>query len=394
VAFTFPTNKPGNHSGSSNVIDRRWGYWHSSSGIVSYDEPVNRNFTEWESRKWGSSGDRFRCTDYQRDAGRVLVNKPWHIQDKGTDSNGPFEGNAIEHFSRWNPMPSFDPPGWNPIAQNAISQSVTEARNKLREGKVQNGAGIAEARQSANLISDSSIKLLSAYKAFKNGNWGLILKNLGMNRKDMLSGKFLADQWLAYQYGWAPLYGSIYDNVILLNTQLRDNSALFTVQKSVKDKESFTYYSGFDEDVWQCKIKARTGFTVRVSDSVTANLDIAGVVNPLEVIWELTPLSFVVDWFVPIGNILESLSATLGLEYVTGYTSYVNERTRTLKRLPSPHAWDSKLIDGGEYTAEWFNFRRTTYPSFPMPELYGKRNPFRTSNVLSALALIRNAALW
>lgn len=46
-----------------------------------------------------------------------------------------------------------------------------------------------------------------------------------------------------------------------------------------------------------------------------------GLVNPLEVAWELTPYSFVVDWFLPIGDAFSSLDATYGLSFSRGYST-------------------------------------------------------------------------
>lgn len=39
-----------------------------------------------------------------------------------------------------------------------------------------------------------------------------------------------------------------------------------------------------------------------------AYLQILGFNNPLRTIWELTPFSFVIDWFIPIGDFLEQFS--------------------------------------------------------------------------------------
>jgi len=33
-----------------------------------------------------------------------------------------------------------------------------------------------------------------------------------------------------------------------------------------------------------------------------------GLTDPLSVLWEITPYSFVVDWFIPIGTYLENLN--------------------------------------------------------------------------------------
>lgn len=49
-----------------------------------------------------------------------------------------------------------------------------------------------------------------------------------------------------------------------------------------------------------------------------------GLTNPAAIAWELVPFSFVVDWFIPIGNFLNSWTDFLGLRFEDSYnTRYV-----------------------------------------------------------------------
>jgi hypothetical protein len=45
-------------------------------------------------------------------------------------------------------------------------------------------------------------------------------------------------------------------------------------------------------------------------------LTIVGLSDPLSVAWEVVPFSFVLDWFLPIGNYIESFSAERGLKRI------------------------------------------------------------------------------
>jgi hypothetical protein len=69
-----------------------------------------------------------------------------------------------------------------------------------------------------------------------------------------------------------------------------------------------------------------------------------GFVNPAVIAWELVPFSFVVDWFVPVGNFLSQWTDFVGLSLQNGYTTksaYVESRERYLLLSP-PGVRDDK----------------------------------------------------
>lgn len=76
-----------------------------------------------------------------------------------------------------------------------------------------------------------------------------------------------------------------------------------------------------------------------------------GLVNPLEVAWELIPYSFVVDWFLPIGDTFGSLDATYGLSFSRGYST---SKTVT-KYQRGPYK---------QTTTEYSRSRISTFPPF------------------------------
>lgn len=64
-----------------------------------------------------------------------------------------------------------------------------------------------------------------------------------------------------------------------------------------------------------------------VADPSVRTLNALGLANPLLTAWELTPFSFVVDWFMPISDILAYLSSNLGLKNVYRVDHRVVSRT-------------------------------------------------------------------
>lgn len=241
------------------------------------------------------------------------------------------------------------------------------------------------------MIADGAHTVLNAWKAFKRGQFNQIPRILGMNRRDIANGSYPANSWLAYQYGWKPFLGSVYDNVQLLDRLLREDDATFTVQHSLKRDETFTRDDGSIGCTLNGTCKVKVGFTCKVLDSFVDGLDTSGVLNPLSIAWELVPFSFVVDWFVPVGAVLESLTATIGLQLLTGYQTMVDDQDVKVKmvspRTGSPLYY--RVLDPGDFHVKLFTFERVPLRDFPVPRLYANLNPFSTQRIISAAALIR-----
>ena len=106
-----------------------------------------------------------------------------------------------------------------------------------------------------------------------------------------------------------------------------------------------------------------------------------GLVNPLSLGWELIPFSFVVDWCMPIGNFLEALTAHYGLTFDSGFTSVTCRGSVSGTRKVS-----NAIGTANGIRYDFLSNNRTALGNFPMPRVYAK-NPFKTSNVMSALAL-------
>lgn len=395
MTISFPTNRVGTYYGDVRKIETKSAYWGSGAHDVSESwEVICPTYYSYKHR--AVKGDHAHSTDYYRDVVICTDDSPFITIDSGSDINGSYFDARTSFMSKWLvPISTLNETGtWYGLRTNDSDRCITEALNKLREGKVQNGSDIGEARKTAEQIAVPFTTLMQAYKAAKVGNWKKVPDILGMNRRDILSGKFAANKWLEYQYGWKPLMGSIHDNVQLLDKALRKPKNTFSVQRSRKLKFSETINSpvnpsGVDsQDVWENEQRCRVYMSCRISNQFITGLDTAGVLNPLSIAWELTPFSFVLDWFIPVGNVLSALSATLGLELEDGYISVSNERAKTSKILRSKPTPGAVLVNPGKCRFVGYTFQRYALRNFPMPRLYANINPFSTTHVTSALALL------
>ena len=361
------------------------------------DEPGPRNnsFTRLlaYNDKWPQTrGDGFSPNPYKRTIVVLEDEKPMlqHVPPGAIASYGWDRDYWISSEEKLLTGARFD----NIDAQrsNIRSAARTKALLKLSDGKATLGVDLAEALTTANMLASDASTLARALLAFKRGNFKSIPALFGINRRDLLSGKFAADKWLQFQYGYKPLYGQIGQYADLLSGQLKKPLLLFgkSVQSATASQE---FLRNRDRTLSRGNYSARwkTEYCAKVSNPYLRSFNEVGLLNPLSVAWELVPYSFVVDWFVPIGNVLEGISATAGLEFVWGFESdttdfsFLEEAViGNVTSAPGFVTQNAKRRIRGKL------FERSVLSEFRLPELYAKANPFSTSHITSAVSLIRN----
>lgn len=137
----------------------------------------------------------------------------------------------------------------------------------------------------------------------------------------------------------------------------------------------------------------RLGLRFRLASPLVAFLAQTGFTNPVNLAWELLPFSFVVDWFLPIGPYLETLSQWDGLEFLDGYqTNFLRKRSlgRTYfsgKYKASSEGWHTDRY--GLYSSSWIKHTRVRLLSFPGAHLPELRSGLSTTHALNSLALLR-----
>lgn len=116
-------------------------------------------------------------------------------------------------------------------------------------------------------------------------------------------------------------------------------------------------------------------------DAAVSALDKAGVLPSVDNIWELIPYTFVVDWFLHVGDVLEAQSARNRLaRYNIRYVTMSQKDTFT------------KSIGDGATSyvgvATVVNYHRWTTDRCPLPPLLPQFDTNGSSHWLEATALI------
>ncbi len=296
---------------------------------------------------------------------------------------------------------------------DADTKALTKLLDKLKDSSVNLGQAFAERKQTVNTITKSINRLASAAFAIRNGKFRHAQSLFGQKvpngqklwQHDLKpSPNNLANHWLEFQYGWRPLLKDIHGSAELIAKSYFERHSSEVKSQAEFEVKRFgkqTYYvqtgpyriyhvsNEFLREI------VRYNVEFRESSAIAAKLASTGITNPLLLGWELLPYSFVVDWFLPVGNYLSSLDATVGLEFHRG--------TKTVRRWNTRDSYydNSKVVKGGtdwaiitgnqsSYLGE--SKVRTVLNAFPRPSPpQFNRNPFGVERALSAIALLTQA---
>lgn len=306
-----------------------------------------------------------------------------------------------------------------PCYHNAPDENLVISR---LQGKItgNNTANLAEdlatSMMTLKLLTNSVSRLSAASQLLLNGNLKAyaqligqansksFLRKEGFARRNAVAGtNLLAELWLEYRYGWLPLLNSISSSMGAFSQYMARNPRIVSVSASAKETTRSTvdiFFNpssplppakvGSEQRVTTTKL--RMGLHYHASSPMVALFSQLGLTNPVALGWELVPFSFVVDWFLTIGQAFNALSAFDGLTFHSGYRTLF-----TKEELSVTTSWSGGFGDDNyEYTEDMgssFNGKavrmdRSPLLGFPSAQLPTVKNPFSFIHTANAVALL------
>lgn len=193
----------------------------------------------------------------------------------------------------------------------------------------------------------------------------------------------LVGLWLEYRYAVRPLIADLQNAIKALD------KAISTERLTARGRE---YHVGGSEQVISVPptpnsnsigvtakitsketIKARAGCLYIVDAQLSSFLDVLGLDQPVEALYELIPFSFILDWVFSIGDLLESWFKSSGLNVLQSWVTLQVETTRTCKVLSaklypesSVYKWPNQNFELGSSTSSVQWKWRQPNPQLPM----------------------------
>lgn len=274
------------------------------------------------------------------------------------------------------------------LNSNTANRLISECMVKVADRKVNYGESLAEGVKTLNHLAKTSSTVLRAYRYARRGNWSGFARSLGLSKRNAWTGKTASERWLESQYAWLPLLSDIYATHQVLTKGLRDpNRKIISSVRQITESSEYSFDSIYGKFTGPVRVIHRCKLWYRMNQSTIDSLAQLGLINPLEVAWAVVPYSFVLDWFIPVGTLLEAYSGTMGLTFIDGCISSRGEFSATCRHIRSPST-NAPLFINGDFVwkVEHLGFTRQRAIAVPLPYV---KSPFSTKHVISALALIR-----
>lgn len=321
----------------------------------------------------------------QRDSGTpfVEVNHLWF-------PNGSYAG--VDTYTIGNSVVVMGHP-----TSSHLGEAYTKARARLAAKVNDMSVNVAqcfgERRQTASLFISTASRIANAAVALKRGHLGEFIHNLSLGQQGVSAKQWervvktppdlrVARHWLEFQYGWKPLLQDVFGAAELLAQHSQEryvtasSSSATAKQLTVTSTKTPSPYESLQLTVTKCKMKSSY-----VLDSASrAGLAQTGISNPALLAWELLPYSFVVDWFLPVGNYLQALDAFCGFQFLEGWMSNMTKVTRQENWL----GLGPKQFVSGQYqqygrfgsaTTSWVSYNRTRLDTWPGVGKLSFKNP-------------------
>jgi hypothetical protein len=312
--------------------------------------------------------------------------------------------NRFRRFTIDYPVPPS--PGHNADAQFKSLRKLIERAESNIEGNI--AQDIAQIGQTTRLIANTCKRLAKSVVALKKGNIPGAIEALWSGHMPRYHGrgpsigKSVASNWLELQYGWKPLIQDVRASMEALK-RLNDGSSPLVrrVTSSATTEANFLsaiphrVIPGLRAGTYTSCVNSRVKYVIRykIQDKLKAFLAQTGFTNPINLGWEIIPFTFVVDWFIPIGPYLETLSSWDGLVFLDGSLSRFSRIEETSVVGAGGTLSGVNYEDHGWYTRRTILFNReklTALPSAKMPSVL-KNGLASTTHAANALALLRAA---
>lgn len=199
--------------------------------------------------------------------------------------------------------------------------------------------------------------------------------------------KLMSNAWLEYSYAFIPLLSDIHGSMqTLAEAPYAMNRTTTRAKMEVREDLNGSYQAGALP--WKSTgyktAKRQIGIQFSIRNPLLHSFSKLGLTNPLSLGWELTRLSFVVDWFLPIGNALDSLDATLGVDFVGGFQS----TKQTVHANLSANIHNDALMVEGHAMVIREQFNRVVLTDFPAAVLPRPQLPKYFGQAASGIALL------
>lgn len=244
--------------------------------------------------------------------------------------------NAVPDFLWTNSTPS--------ITSDLVDLAVTQAHANIDPSAM---LALATAAESRKTVDSLAAILKRAIKIAKH----LRRLNVKALRKE-LSAKEVADRYMEMRYALRPMIYDVKGIMKALSVERSHIRQTFRGYASgtteVGDSNLWLGLAWLAEARWErsykCAVSVRAGVLCDVN---VTSVNVYGIDQPIETMWELVPFSFILDWFVNVGDTVAAWTPNAGVTQRASWAT-VRETRTAVNKVVEVRSLAKSL--GGAYT--------------------------------------------
>jgi hypothetical protein len=255
----------------------------------------------------------------------------------------------------------------------------TDMRDHIKDNMVNLASSIAEYRQTATTFVDFARTVESGAQSIvrehSRRHRGRVERNIETIRRVLCATSAIE---LVTAFGVRPLINDIFASVSALSEKIDGDAIWGRHVVTKRDTDEYTT----DFGTYTNKVSLRAMIYAQIDPGGRGGFTTG---NPLEILWEAVPFSFVLDWAIPIGGWLSSLDAMTHVKQVIGTVTSKHESSAR-QIAPSSSAFTLESPATSTYKA----FQRSPIFEVPIPRIPRWEPSTSYHSLINATSLLLN----
>lgn len=252
----------------------------------------------------------------------------------------------------------------NPIIHRAYVNAFDDFTQKAKQSlTISGGENLGESRKTLEMIANRSKQLQNiAKKAVAVEEKRKRKRKLKWRRRYIgVPGGW----WLEYHLAWRPVIQDIYNGCRMLSEPVWETTPVLS-SKSTTERINRSHPRDWrfaEVDISDIKAYVRIQGNVKVTNPNAYLLNRTGLINPVLIAWQLSPLTMFIDWMWNVSGFLQSYTDQVGWTLERGQLAMKDTCVNT-HIIENP--WDTP-DNNVRLTSAW-RFQRELISTLPIPD--------------------------